>query len=59
MTDREILVALYKAVDSLYLAVTGKPLRVAVQTEQGEIIIQNFGATNDACISLGTALHAV
>lgn len=59
MTDREALTAIYNAIEQLYFELTGKALRVSVETASGRIIIQNFGATSEACSSRGTAPHAV
>lgn len=59
MTDREAIMALYKAIEKLYTAVTGEPLSVVLQTEAGEVTIQNFGATREVRIASGTADQAV
>lgn len=59
MSDREIMMALYSAIDSLYFAVTGQPLRVILDTEGGAVKIQSVGGTSDGRIASGTAAQAV
>jgi hypothetical protein len=39
MTDREVAVATFKAVAALYYAVTGRPLLLTVETEEGRVTI--------------------
>lgn len=40
MTDREVMTAIYAAIEKLYLDVTGKPLSVSVETSAGVIKIK-------------------
>jgi len=42
VTDREATIAVYKAVEKLYLAMTGQPLTVDVQTEDGIVRITDW-----------------
>jgi len=37
MTDRECMIAIFKAVSLVYREVTGKPLSITVETEQGVV----------------------
>lgn len=39
MTDREVMLAIYKAIEKLYLELTGKPLVITLDTETGRITI--------------------
>ena len=55
MTDREAIMAVYKAVEALYQELVGKPLCISVPTENGMIAIQSSGGFNDARISIGRA----
>lgn len=59
MTDRECLLAIYKAVEALYVKLTGEPLSVAVDTDNGLVRIQSLGGTNEACACAGIADQAV
>lgn len=39
MTDREASIAVYKAVEALYVRLFGEPLQVSVETSDGLILI--------------------
>jgi hypothetical protein len=41
MTDRECLIAIFRALQAVHLAVSGKPLTVRVETEGGEVTISD------------------
>lgn len=56
MTDREVQMAIYKALEQIYAALTGKPLIVTVETTTGTITIQ--GATSAALCSGGNSPQA-
>ncbi|MFL6758562.1 hypothetical protein [Sphingomonas sp.] len=58
MTDREVMIALYKAIEQLYLELIGKPLSISVETGNGRMLIQSLGGTSEARISEGTAAQA-
>lgn len=44
MTDRDMLRALYKAVEKLYFATTGEPLSVWVETGAGWVKLTDYEA---------------
>jgi len=50
MTDREVMLAVFKAVAETYKAVTGSPLKMTVETQAGSIAVSDsapmLAATN-------------
>lgn len=54
MTERDMLMAIYKAIEQMYVELTGKPLSVSVETERGAITIQTSGGTRDDLKLFGT-----
>ena len=53
------MMAIYNAIDQLYVAITGTPLVVNVETTAGRVTIQSLGATKDARKLPGTAAQAL
>ena len=50
MTDREVMMALYSAIEKLYFDLLGKPLRIRVPLEDGTFIgIQSSDLTTQTC----------
>lgn len=58
MTERDMLMAIYKAIEQMYVELTGKPLSVSVETERGAITIQTLGGTRDDLKLFGTVSQA-
>ena len=40
MTDREMMIAVFKAIDQLSIRLTGKSISVAIETEEGIITVE-------------------
>ena len=42
MTDREVMMAVYAAIEKLFVELTGKPLTVAIETANGIVKIKSL-----------------